>query len=278
MYLPIHQNFRKYYFKKGLTLTLRHGLCYFQEVIELNMQIKEFAEFTGVSVRTLHYYDEIGLLKPAAVDEHSGYRYYDEASLLRMQEILFYRELDFPLKSIREILSSPNYDKQQALQEQKALLTLKKDRLERLIAAVDSAAKGETVMNAFDNSEFEQYKAEAKQRWGKTDAYKEHAEKTKNYTQDKWQNLNHGMNNILAEFACCMQSGSAPNSAAAQTLVKKLQDYISEHFYTCSDQILAGLGQMYTADERFKNNIDKHAAGTAEFISAAIQIYCRKKI
>ena len=106
------------------------------------MQIKEFADFTGVSVRTLHYYDEIGLLRPAFVDRATGYRFYDENSLLRMQEILFYRELDFSLKSIGEILSSPNYDKSKALNEQKQLLTLKKERLERLISAIDGAVKG----------------------------------------------------------------------------------------------------------------------------------------
>ena len=101
------------------------------------MQIKEFAEFTGVSVRTLHYYDEIGLLTPAFVERTTGYRFYDENSLLRMQEILFYRELDFSLKSIREILSSPNYNKSKALNEQKQLLMLKKERLERLISAIE---------------------------------------------------------------------------------------------------------------------------------------------
>ena len=124
------------------------------------MQIKDFAEFTGVSVRTLHYYDEIGLLRPAFVDRATGYRFYDENSLLRMQEILFYRELDFSLKSIGEILSSPHYDKNKALNEQKQLLILKKERLERLISAIDCAVKGENVMKAFDNSEFENYKAE----------------------------------------------------------------------------------------------------------------------
>ena len=139
------------------------------------MQIKEFAEFTGVSVRTLHYYDEIGLLKPACVDGFTGYRYYDENSLLRMQEILFYRELDFSLKSIGEILSSSNYDKNKALKEQKHLLMLKKERLERLISAIDGAVKGENIMRAFDNSEFEKHKAEAKEKWGQTPAYKEHA-------------------------------------------------------------------------------------------------------
>ena len=102
----------------------------------MKLQIKEFAELTGVSVRTLHYYDEIGLLKPSYVDEQNGYRFYDENPLERMQEILFYRELDFSLKSIVEILASPNYNKQKALAEQKRLLTLKKDRLEE---AKDSA-------------------------------------------------------------------------------------------------------------------------------------------
>ena len=105
----------------------------------MKMHIREFAKLTGVSVRTLHYYDEIGLLNPSFVDEQNGYRSYDERSLERMQEILFYRELDFSLKSIAEILSSPNYNKRKALIEQKRLLTLKKDRLERLIKALDSA-------------------------------------------------------------------------------------------------------------------------------------------
>ena len=124
----------------------------------MKMEIKEFAEFTGVSVRTLHYYDEIGLLRPAEVDRITGYRFYDEDSLFRMQEILFYRELDFSLKSISEILSSSGYDKTKALQEQKQLLILKKERLERLISAIDNAGKGENVVKAFDNSEFEMYK------------------------------------------------------------------------------------------------------------------------
>ena len=242
----------------------------------MKMQIKEFAEFMGVSVRTLHYYDEIGLLVPAYVDEYTGYRYYNENSLLRMQEILFYRELDFSLKSIGEILSSPNYDTNKALKEQKNLLTLKKERLERLISAVDDAMKGENVMSAFDNSEFENHKAEAKEKWGKTDAYKEHTEKTKHYSKGKWNNLTEEMNDILAEFAACMKSGEESDSAEVQNLVKMLQSHITENYYHCTNEILAGLGQMYVADERFKNNIDKHADGTTEFIREAIEVYCRK--
>ena len=132
----------------------------------MKMRIQEFARLTGVSVRTLHYYDEIELLVPACVDKDTGYRYYDQASLLRMQEILFYRELDFSLKSIGQILSSPNYDAKQSLSEQRNLLILKKERLERLISAIDHAMKGENVMSAFDNSKFDAYKAEARQRWG----------------------------------------------------------------------------------------------------------------
>ena len=242
----------------------------------MKMQIKEFAGFTGVSVRTLHYYDEIGLLAPAFVDRSTGYRFYDENSLLRMQEILFYRELDFSLKSIGEILSSPNYDKNKALKEQKHLLTLKKERLERLISAIDGAVKGENVMKAFDNSEFEKHKDEAKEKWGKTDAYKEHAERTKNYSKQKWNDLTEGMDHIMAEFAVCMRKVKTPDSTEVQNLVKMLQDHISENYYLCTNQILAGLGQMYVADERFKRNIDKHADGTAEFICEAIEIYCRK--
>ena len=242
----------------------------------MKMQIKEFAEFTGVSVRTLHYYDEIGLLKPASVDRASGYRFYDENSLLRMQEILFYRELDFPLKSIREILSSANYDREKALSEQKKLLVLKKQRLDRLISAVDDAMKGANVMKAFDNSEFEKYKAEAKEKWGKTDAWKEHSEKTGSYSKDKWQSAEDGLNAIFKAFAECKAVGNDICSESAQALVAKLQGYITENFYTCTRQILSGLGQMYVMDERFKGNIDKNGDGTAEFVSHAIAVYCKK--
>ena len=242
----------------------------------MKMQIKEFAEFTGVSVRTLHYYDEIGLLKPAAVDRQNGYRFYDENSLLRMQEILFYRELDFSLKDIQAFLSAPGYDKTQALREQKKLLTLKKERLERLIAAIDGAVKGENVMSAFHNNEFNKYKAEAQEKWGKTEAYQEQAQKTKDYSQETWQNVNEGLEAVFAEFAACMGSGETAESAAAQAIAKKLQDYITANYYTCTKQILAGLGQMYVLDARFQANIDKHGQGTAAFASQAIAAYCRQ--
>lgn len=242
----------------------------------MKMQIKEFARFTGVSVRTLHYYDEIGLLTPASVDRSTGYRYYDTESLLRMQEILFYRELDFPLKSIAQILASADYDKAGALAQQKHLLILKKQRLERLISAIDGAMKGENIMHAFDNGQFEQYRDEVKEKWGKTDAYQQHREKTKDYSREKWSNLAAGMDHIMEQFSLCMKNGEAPDSAEARQLVRDLQSHITQNYYRCTDQILLGLGQMYVADERFKHNIDRHADGTAAFICEAITACCGK--
>ena len=146
--------------------------------------------------------------------------------------------------------------------------------LERLIEAVDSAMKGENIMNAFDNHEYDQYKDEAKQRWGETDAYREYEKKNKGRSKESSRALFGGMEDILHEFALCMIDGASPDSGAAQALVKKLQAYITENFYACTTPILAGLGQMYVADERFKNNIDKHGDGTAAFISKAIEVYC----
>ena len=232
------------------------------------MHIKEFAEFTGVSVRTLHYYDEIGLLPPAFVDRSTGYRFYDEDSLLRMQEILFYRELDFSLKSIGEILSSPNYDKTKALKEQKHLLSLKKERLERLISAIDGAMKGENVMKAFNNSEFEKYKMEAKEKWGKTEAYQEYEKRSKGEASAD------DLMAVFSEFGALL--GADPAAEQVQAKVAKLQQFITDHYYTCTKQIRQGLGQMYVADARFKENIDRAGGpGTAEFAHQAIEIYCK---
>lgn len=246
----------------------------------MKLHIREFAKLTGVSVRTLHFYDEIGLLKPSSVDEQNGYRFYDEYALTRMQEILFYRELDFPLKEIRMMVSSPDYDKQNALKEQKHLLTLKKERLERLISALDGAMKGEMVnMNVFDNSEFEakreEYAKEAREKWGDTAAYQESEKKTADYSADRWKQVNAAMDERIAEFANCKRKSFAPDSREAQALAKRWQDYITENYYTCTKEILAGLAEMYVADERFRSNIDRHGDGTAQFMSDAIKAYCK---
>ena len=234
------------------------------------MQIKEFAEQIGVSVRTLHYYDEIGLLKPSEVDVQNGYRFYDERSLERMQEILFYRELDFSLKTIAQILSSPDYDKQQALTRQRKLLLAKKERLERLINALDGLEKGEGFMK---NNEYEklknEYAEEVRQRWGSTDAYKESQQRNTDFNKAAVL-----LDEVFEEFAELDRSGISPDDEAAKIQVEKLQRCITDNFYTCTNEILAGLGQMYAADVRFKTNIDKHGEGTAEFVSQCINSYC----
>ena len=121
------------------------------------------------------------------------------------------------------------------------------------------------------------YKAEARERWGYTDACREHEQKTKNYTKEKWAEANDGLMAIFAEFAACKQSGAGVDSNEAQALVAKLQAHITENYYTCTDEILSGLGEMYVADERFKKNIDKYGEGTAEFASEGIRIYVEKK-
>ena len=120
------------------------------------------------------------------------------------------------------------------------------------------------------------YKIEVRSRWGDTDAYREHEQKTKNYTKEKWAEANDGMMAIFAEFAACKQNGAKTGSNEAQALVTKLQAHITANYYTCTNEILAGLGKMYVADERFKKNIDKYGEGTAEFASDAIEVYCRK--
>ena len=120
------------------------------------------------------------------------------------------------------------------------------------------------------------YETEARERWGDTSAYREHEEKTKHYTKEKWAEANDGMMAIFAEFAACKDRGASADSNEAQALVAKLQAHITENYYTCTNEILAGLGKMYVGDERFKKNIDKHGEGTAEFAADAIEVYCRK--
>ena len=123
----------------------------------------------------------------------------------------------------------------------------------------------------------DKYTVEARERWGNTDAYREHEQKTKNYTKEKWAEANNGLMAIFAEFTACRDSGVSADSAEVQALVAKLQAHITANYYTCTDEILAGLGKMYVADERFKKNIDKHGEGTAEFASEAIAVFCQEK-
>lgn len=235
------------------------------------MRVKEFAALTGVSVRTLHYYDEIGLLAPTERDPHTGFRGYGAEALLRMNEILFFRELGFSLERIRGILDSPEYERAKALKDQRKLIELKIERLKRMAEGIDEAMKGDLNMKKFEN-DCEKYREEARTRWGNTAAYKEFEERG----AGGGAQAQAGMEGLMEGFARCMLAGNEPGSGAAQGLVKELKAFITANFYTCTDEILSGLGKTYTADERFRKNIDRHADGTAEYISRAIELYCGK--
>ena len=242
------------------------------------MKISDVAKLTGVTVRTLHYYDEIGLLKPSEVTE-AGYRVYNDTDLAVLQQILFFRELDFSLEEIRKIMQNPAYEKESALRKQKELLLQKRSRLDGLISLVDKTLKGEQDMSfrQFDTTEIEeakkQYAAEAKQRWGTTAAYAEYEKRAERYSDAQQKMLEGEGETILSEFG--RSRSLSPDSAEAQALVKKWQAYITSHFYTCTKEILSCLGQMYVGDERFTQHIDRYGAGTAAFMAAAIEIYTR---
>ena len=240
------------------------------------MTVNEVSKLTGVSIRTLQYYDKIGLLHPAKYTE-AGYRLYDEAALETLQQILLFRELEFPLKDIKEIIGSPDFDRSKALEQQIELLTLKKAHIENLIdLAKGIKLLGVRKMNfdAFDTSKINEYAAQAKASWGKTSAYKEFEEKTKGRTKEEDQRVYQGMIDIFGEFGQIRNTD--PASGEAQALVKKLQDYITEHMYTCTKEILSGLGKMYAGGGDFTTNIDRFGGeGTAVFASKAIEIYCK---
>lgn len=243
------------------------------------MKINEVAKLTGVTVRTLHYYDEIGLLKPNEITD-SGYRIYGDNELETLQQILFFRELDFPLSDIKKIITNPSYDKSEALAKHKELLLQKRNRLNGLIKLVDKTIKGDNNMSfkEFDTTEIEasksKYADEVKQRWGETDAYNESEQKTSNYDQKQWNMINGECSEILKSFAD--NRNLSPDSEEAQKLVERWQACITKNFYKCTKDILSGLGIMYVEDERFTQNIDKNGAGTAEFMARAIKIYCAK--
>ena len=240
--------------------------------------VKEVAKLTGISVRTLHYYDEIGLLKPTETTG-AGYRLYDGNALGRLQQILFFRELGFPLKEIRSILANPSFDAIEALQHHRQMLVLERDRLNGLIRLADQTLKGENTMSfeEFDRSKIDEerqkYAEEAKERWGKTDAYHESEQRTSSYTKDDWNRINGEAEKLYRLFAENLEK--QPRDPAVQSLVGRWQEFISRNFYHCTNEILAGLGQMYAGDPRFAKNINRFGDGLADFISQAIAEYCK---
>lgn len=245
----------------------------------MELKINQVATLTGVTVRTLHYYDEIGLLKPSEITK-SGYRLYDNTALETLQQILFFKELDFSLNDIKEIMTNPHYDRDEALNKHKTLLVQKRNRLNSLIDLLNHTLKGENNMSfkQFDMTEIErakkEYAAEVKERWGNTSAYAESETKTHNYDDAQWKILNGEGAAILREFGEYRKI--APDSDTAQELVEKWQHYITANFYNCTKEILSCLGLMYVGDERFTKNIDKNREGTAQFMANAIAIYCSR--
>lgn len=237
--------------------------------------VNEVSKQTGVSVRTLHYYDAIGLLKPTEVTE-AGYRLYDDTALGRLQNILLFRELQFPLKEIKAILDSPNFDASEALTQQIELLELQHKRLGELIAyAREIQKKGVRDMNfqVFDKSELEQYKAEAKAKWCDTKAYQEYAQKQKNGRD--FGETTAQMMHLFTEIGALRHL--PPDDKAVQEKIGALRDFITANFYTCTPAILLELGRMYVRDERFRRNIDKAGGeGTAAFVEQAVEVYCAK--
>ena len=237
------------------------------------LTVHEVSRLAGVSVRTLHHYDAVGLLKPTCVTQ-AGYRLYDDAAIKRLQTILFFRELQFSLKEIRTILDDPGFDQKEALRQQIRLLELQKERIGRLISyAQKQMEEGDTDMDfdTFDREELDRYKEEVKQRWGGTEAYRESEEKAAAGVQPDAE----GLLAIFRELGA--MKTSQPEDPSVQAKVAELQDHISQHFYTCTKEILKGLGEMYAEDERFRRNIDKTGGeGTAVFVRDAIRIYCSR--
>lgn len=238
-------------------------------------KVKEVAQLSGVTVRTLHHYDEIGLLRPSR-RTRSGYRLYDDADLLLLQQVLVYRELGLPLEKIKAIVHDPAFDRVAALREQRAELARRVEHAESMLRAVDTALRaleGETIMSTkdlFNGFDPAQYEEEAKQRWGSTEAYAESRRRMKDYSKDDLAGMKAELDGIMAKVAAAKVAGSAADSQEAMDLAEAHRLHIDRWFYPCSHGMHAGLGDMYVADARFTENLDKHGDGTAAFLRDAI--------
>lgn len=253
----------------------------------MEYRIKDAADAAGVSVRTLHHYDRIGLLCPEKTDAN-GYRKYTDADLQKLQQVMFFKELDFSLSEIRMIIDDPDFNRLEAMQNHIKLLLKKKKRLDSIIDSLEKTIESikedrkmtnDEIFSPFSMKEIdehrEKYAAEARTKYGKTDAYKQSSARTASYTKEDWQRITAEGNHIFGEFAEIMEEPA--DSAAAFNLVEKWRGHISKNFYHCSIEFLAGLGATYVSDERFTRNIDKTKPGLALFMSRAIEAYCIEK-
>lgn len=239
--------------------------------------VKDVSKLTGVSVRTLHYYDAIGLLTPTKVTD-AGYRMYDDTALSRLQSILLFRELQFPLKEIKEFLDSPDFNQEETIAQQIKLLELQYKHIGELISfAREIQTKGVKTMNfeVFDTNEIEQYKAEVKSKWGNSKAYQEYEQRAVSHSEHNDSKFVNEIMSLFTDLGAMKQL--PPTDKAVQEKIAALQAYINENFYTCSNDILKELSEMYVCDDRFKKNIDRFGGeGTAKFVREAIFVYCEK--
>jgi DNA-binding transcriptional MerR regulator len=237
------------------------------------------AKLAHTSVRALHHYDEIGLLRPSG-RSRSGYRLYTDADLERLQQILFFRELGFSLEDIGRIVKDPSFDRRKALVAQRALLVEKSERLRAMVTLVDrtlDAMEKGTTMNpqemfeVFGDFDPKAHEEEAARRWGQTDAYAESARRTKRYTKEDWKAIRDEMSAIGTAFAEAMASGAKPTDAAVMDIAERARLHIDTRFYPCSRAMHVALGQMYVTDPRFTETYERIRPGLAQFVCDAIR-------
>jgi MerR family transcriptional regulator, thiopeptide resistance regulator len=241
--------------------------------------VGKVAVLSGVTIRTLHHYDEIGLLSPGGRSD-VGYRVYGEADLERLQRILFYRELGFTLKEISTIIEDPNTDAMGHLRRQRELLVERIERLGSMVDAIDYEMEARTMdinltpeerFEVFGEFRPEEHAEEAEQRWGETDAYKESNRRVSKYTKEDWLKIKAEAEEVQNRLAATFEAGLPPESEEAMAAVEAHRQHISRWFYDCGYDMHRGLTEMYLSDERFRSNYDKQAPGLALYIKEAAQ-------
>jgi DNA-binding transcriptional MerR regulator len=242
-------------------------------------QVKDVSRITGVSIRTLHHYDEIKLLVPKT-RTRAGYRLYNDDDLFRLQQILIGRELGLSLEEIRRSLEDPRFDRKKALLAQRDQLKKRASHTAAMIQAVDAALaaldtrrKGEDMdlKQIFDGFDPAQYEDEARQQWGKTDAYRESRKRTKRYTADDWKAIKAEQAAIYSDAAAAFKAGKKPSGPSVMDIAERHRLSIDRWFYPCSPAMHRGLASLYETDTRFAENIDKNCEGLTPFFVAAIR-------
>ena len=238
--------------------------------------VGDLAKLTGITVRALHHYDELGLVRPSQRSD-AGYRLYTDHDVLRLQQVLLFRELGLPLDEIAAVLDDPKYSRADALRRHREVLVAKRARLDAMLAALDAALtreegemKPEDVKSLFEGFDPEAYADEAREKWGDTDAYKESARRTKRYGKAEWDAIKSESEMIYARLAELMREGARPDDARVRGMAEAHRAHITKWFYPCSTEMHRGLAEMYIADSRFTANLDKVAPGFAKFLRDAI--------